>query len=1230
MNSNMKTMIIAAIMIVAVAAAVVIPSEDSDAQGLEITEVDTTTIPGYVFITLNESVSSATVTISTADDSITAKPTLENPSNILGVECDIELNEGDFTVTVVTANGTATYPAETPGMEYCTITINQPANGTIAVTGADDLDAVEAGTELTATVTPAKGYEIQGPASWTVTVNADLEISLPEGTTIVEVETPVDPEEDPADRPFSNTITLGDGAVIDASSSIHASDSQEVIIAGDVTVAADGELTILGKLTIQEGASLNVDNGGKVAVSGNGIVDVQGDLYVEGATSGYSFTYGGIVMTVSGNVYLEGANSFDSTGKGIEVSGIFEVGDEASANLNGAKVVAGGELVIYGVVTGTVENAGTITVDSQGFENGTTVVDMVVDMKADATVDIVNLYGKIVVSDENLTFDATKALKDQAAANDNVVTLTNVAGVTVTETIVVSEKDKVYTGTNTMYVSGTVTYAVDYNGLNEAGSIGIAVAGENGNVEIAEDVVLTEGVTMTVDGVLKVSANLTATAEETGISGAGEMTVTGKVTVDGKADVATINAARYSTTGTTPYTVYTTLETALTDAAAQINLMGENSVAADATIPVGTTVTMETGSVLTIEDPAVLTVAADDRKSAKLITQGNDVNVEGTLVVTDMAKSRVTDADVNSDTAKEVEDAKTYTNIYNALANAADGEVVEITQPVELKQSIEIGAGVTLYVPATQSMNVPNDVTVTVNGTLYVLGGYTMAPADDTAEPKKAAGATVVNGMFLTDDSSEYVGTIVGAYFDYAYNFDRKDVTVEAVAPLASVPAIVDDVMSAEIVLNGDMTLGAIDFSAYAGEDELTIVVADSVTFENLTLGSVVLSTVGADSVSGTVTLANGTVVLDNVNGIIAQNVTDPVEETVTSEIDGTVYAYDDAETEAVEKGSVSATGEIVSSIGTVENVAFDVPAGATVTAEAGIFYGAVTVEGDLVISGTAISFQSLSVTGTVTAEDDNSATAVKLYIGVTAEDMAMAGTGSVDGVTLAKTPGSVAYVSPNATVGEVFADLNSTAYYVEDALYLTAYAANADVAINDVQFKVDDARFDGWMYTDKDDKAQEVTGAMNVGEPAEVYADIEYNIYNVTITADAGIGSVAVDGNVLANAGGNQFHINGLAAGQHTISYTLKSGYQGEATLTVKGENATVSGLDFTLSGNPEGTAQTVSVELSLAGTEPGQTTVVVDGGDSGMGLTDYLLIILVVLIVVMAIIVALRMMRS
>ena len=52
----------------------------------------------------------------------------------------------------------------------------------------------------------------------------------------------------------------------------------------------------------------------------------------------------------------------------------------------------------------------------------------------------------------------------------------------------------------------------------------------------------------------------------------------------------------------------------------------------------------------------------------------------------------------------------------------------------------------------------------------------------------------------------------------------------------------------------------------------------------------------------------------------------------------------------------------------------------------------------------------------------------------------------------------------------------------------------------------------------------------------------------------------------------------------------------------------------------------------ISATGDITQDSTVVIDGGNAGseMGLTDYLLIILVVLIVVMAIIVALRLMRS
>ena len=58
----------------------------------------------------------------------------------------------------------------------------------------------------------------------------------------------------------------------------------------------------------------------------------------------------------------------------------------------------------------------------------------------------------------------------------------------------------------------------------------------------------------------------------------------------------------------------------------------------------------------------------------------------------------------------------------------------------------------------------------------------------------------------------------------------------------------------------------------------------------------------------------------------------------------------------------------------------------------------------------------------------------------------------------------------------------------------------------------------------------------------------------------------------------------------------------------------------------------ESISLQIVVSGNIT-QESIVVDGGNSGsndLGLTDYLLIILVILIVVMAIIVAMRLMRS
>ena len=1078
-------------------------------------------------------------------------------------------------------------------------------------------------------------------------------------------ETPVGSDADDPDRTFTSVITLGDNVEINDQSGINASAYQEVLITGDVTVIDGGFLYIDGKLTIAEGASLTLMSGADVQIYDGGVVDVQGDLTVEGAKAGgalNSFTYAGARMTVSGNVYLEGAHSFLSNGTGIQISGLFEVGDEATAQLEGATVAQGGQLVVYGVASGAVSNNGTITIDTEGLQDRTGVSLDITMAGPDATVDGINVYGTVTVTDAGMEF--TQGRDTYTVVNSNTVTLTGVSGAIVTESLVITEDEQGNpVGTNTMYVSGNVVYAVDFNAENTSGTI--AVAGQK--VEIAADTVLGAGITLNVDGKLTVSANLTATetipvsATETRgqILVNDEITVTGKVTTVNSGFVVgqngIVNAALYKTTSPVS-SVYTTLETALTDGATNIDLLGKNAVVADATIPVGTTVTMAADSTLTINEEATLTVAADDRRSGRFTTVGTDtVDVKGTLIVEDFAKSRVSDASILSDTYKDVDGAYTYTNVYSALENAADGEVVEITRsnagaliPVVLDRDVTIAAGVTLYVPAGQQVTVGNDVTVTVTGTVYAAGGYTMAgPVTDAdGNVEQQAGATVVNGMMVYTNGSDdvYKSKIVGAYFGYVYTFDGRDTPVEAIAPLESVPGIMADVTS-DIELHGEMSVGAVDFSAYDG-DLRTVKVMNDLTIENLTLGDDVAfdASDAAAVVTGTVTLANGTVEMDNVNGVVAQNEYDSAEDVTTSVVSGTVTAVDDTVStpNVVETGSVSVTGEVTLSGLTLgvsgaaaQYVSMDVPAGATATVvNGGQYYAPVTVEGTVTVSGNGAVFQSLAVTGTVGYTEKYSAQAVKLYVGVTPDDYAMAGTGTVSGVTLQTgNVDAVAYVSPNATVEGDLAGLKSTAYYADDELYLTAYAIeNNTVGINEVTFVIEDAWFNGWVYTD------ETTGNVTtvtdefVGTPDRVDASIERNIYNVLVMVDSGIGSVAIDGNVLVNYIGNFYQTTTpLTAGQHTISYTLKSGYQGEATLSVIGENATVSGLNFTLSGTPAD-ANGITVQLSLSGTEPADTTIVVGGGsgDDGLGLTEILLIILVILIVIMAIIVALRLMRS
>ena len=1030
------------------------------------------------------------------------------------------------------------------------------------------------------------------------------------------------------DRDITSNITLGDNAKIDKDSAVIASSNQGIIIDGDVTIVDGGYFTVNGKLTINEGASLTIQKGGYVNIGSTGTVDIQGDLIIEAGTgtpaaeadnkeaayTGNSFNYKGCGMNVAGSVTLEGANSFNSEGTGVVISGLFEVGESATASFKGAEITETGELTILGAVTtgSTVTNNGTITVDSQGIPNadGTAVetkIDMTVQLGATGTVDAINVFGKITVNDDGLKYTVNKV--EKPAANNSAIVLENVAGVVVSENL---DTEK---GTATMLVSGSVNYADNYTSDNETGTITVS-AGETSNIEIAEATTLGEGVTLTIEGKLTVSAEMNATAAKNVIKVAsgGTLTVTGKITTDGgvgkvgETEIGTVNAAQYDVQGTSNV-IYTTLQTALADNITNINLLGANTITADTTIPVGTTVKMQDNSTLTINKDVTLTVASDDRKSGKLNTVANDcIIVNGTLVLENQAKSGTEVDHVLSDTSKTSGDSVTFTNVYKALADAVDGETVKITrgEKLTLTEDVEVKTGVTLQIPSDEEVEVTYGVTVTVNGTVDVEGTYTIVPAleednKDTADvDESVAGATVVNGKFQYQDSAdkaEYLKYIVGAYFDY----DGKN----TIMPLESVPAIADDLES-DVELYGDMDLGAIDFTAYTGSD-LTVTAYNKLTVDIYTVGGTTFVAGDGSCVNGTIVLANGSVVLSNVNGITAADSTD-AEGTVTSAVQGTVKPYDDNDAKTTDKGTVSFTGSVSSSATYNENVAVSVPTGATLIVTGGSFKD-LTVQGTL--EGKAnFSVEKAVISGTVNMAEKMTLTATTLYAGVTVETVDDVDyiTSTTDAAINGGISATTAYFGPSVTVPESFTDsansYKNTAYYVEGDLYVSAYTTAKDVSISKIGVDLDIADFKGWM--DKDGKA--ASGV--IGSLKEVYANLDYNICEVTISTLPGA-TIYIDG--------QPYDGGKISVGEHNISVYVKPGYTGEPQITVNGQ-AVENGGTFTASAD-------APTQISVSGITTGNYS---GGDDSGMGLTEILLIILVVLIVIMAIMVALRLMRS
>ena len=432
----------------------------------------------------------------------------------------------------------------------------------------------------------------------------------------------------------------------------------------------------------------------------------------------------------------------------------------------------------------------------------------------------------------------------------------------------------------------------------------------------------------------------------------------------------------------------------------------------------------------------------------------------------------------------------------------------------------------------------------------------------------------------------------------------------------ATAAANVNSIESSQINVYGDMEVADIAFD-YTGNGSITLIVNDELTCGNIDIGTLMFQVTADGAVTGTVSMTDGSVQFENVSDFTLDEVASEGADgtTLQATITGkptVIQVTPESGENLDETGSVTVSGTVYSSAEYDKYVTVNVPAGATLVTNSGTIDNAV-VAGTLTAAATT-GIEKASVTGTMNT--DNARINVgTLYAGVTIDDKGVltVGSGSAvigDGVTVT----GVAYVAPGTTVGETVTSMGKvTEYYMGEELFLTAYAAGNDTtAIGAIKAPAEHARFDNWMNADEEDATRATIGAQNF---TEVYANIEYNIYDIDVSACPGA-TVYIDGkewtDYVENLRGTLY-----AYGAHTIDIYITPGYEGTPSITINGQS--VTGNSFELTGDTEITVS------GITAIDYSQT-----GGSDGLGLTEILLIILVVLIVIMAIMVALRLMRS
>ena len=1056
----------------------------------------------------------------------------------------------------------------------------------------------------------------------------------------------------------------------DVTSDLVYSQTQTVVIEESIIIKKGASLTVKGQLIVNEGVDVIIEEGGQLTVNNQKAkVTVNGDIEVE--TGGDMTITDAEAVDVSGTITSDGTltiNSIVNVKDGGKI--LIDDGDDSTFTIGtGAKLTidAGGNVEIRGqAAVSDIVNKGTVTL------NGAVLTDNVtISMAANgAVVDLrsfsfkSDVTGKsLTITDNGLIFKDSKVPAEviKVGSGDytaNTLSFTAIGksvglkGLTITESVDSKTVNKVTTYYNSFVLSGTIGIS-DETVDGYDGSATVEISGPS--IDVIDTLTVAKNVTLELkSGNLDVSGTIIATADKATVKATGgDINVTGMIETCVEI-TANINAFSYEGTldGNTVY-YYTTLKTAIDNGQTIIEALGATNILESVDIPAETTV--KAGP----EHESITIGSTDARDVVVTVKDGGEIRscfieVKGTLTFDNKRNDRSNT--ITSDVFVENDISKSYTNIYTALNNAEAGDTVTIYRSeknVVLDKDVTIKSGVVLDIPAGKGVTVNDNVTVTTDGTIKLSGALVAQTAGFNPDAENHSTITV-NGALMSVTECRYTDYYIpGAY----YNLVNAEGNWYYITPIEQAAAVSNDVSEGIITIWGENQVGDVAFTG--DEDQPVIITVNG----KLTASSIKLTwaIIGvADDANnyqfdGTITSDVGSVQFVNANGFGVESAVDGEGTTIMS-VGGTPAQANDKGVDAVMtivSGNVAVIDIAEGNDLNVSGIDFTIAESATLTVTG---TGAVLNANDLAVDGTLIAFnggkvvaETMYIIGTFTvasADDDGnvagSADVKVIRVGLSSDfETTSAAALNADKISNWTT----IYVSAESTVTEkLIENATFTEFYVEDALWFTVYGNNNSVsAVAPGVVPTENVLLEKWYGEDASGEIKSVDGGTNftIGEVERFDAEINYDIYVVTVFADPGISAVYIDGKLMTG-GTFQTGVDGMwakgfrfsvAAGEHTITYKLGNYYSGEATMTVNG--TAVDGNKFTTTGMPDKDANgayesSVSYIVYLQGIDASAPETPATGGDDGLGLTDYLLIVLVILIVIMAIMVAMRLMRS